>query len=105
MQRMNTIIRNEEEAELLEDVLVENNQALEMADIYSQTLSGTVDTFASIISNNLNIVMKVLAVVTIVLSVPTMIFSAYGMNLHMGGVPFGQHPMGFPIVTGLAVAL
>lgn len=52
-----------------------------MANIYSGILSGMMDAFASVISNNLNVVMKVLAIITAVLSVPTMIFSAYGMNV------------------------
>ena len=70
----------EEDEELLEDVIIENKQAIEMANIYSGILSGTMDAFASVISNNLNIVMKFLATVTIVLSIPTMIASFFGMN-------------------------
>ena len=71
----------EEDQELLEDVLIEVKQAIEMSNIYSNILSGTMDAFASVISNNLNIVMKVLTVITIVMSVPTMVFSFYGMNV------------------------
>ena len=70
-----------EDTELLEDVIIENKQAIEMTNIYSGILSGTTEAFASIISNNLNIVMKFLATVTIVMSIPTMIFSAYLPNL------------------------
>ena len=55
-----------------------------MSNIYSNILSGTMDAFASVISNNLNIVMKVLTVITIVMSVPTMVFSFYGMNIGEG---------------------
>ncbi|MFA9397006.1 MAG: magnesium transporter CorA family protein [Clostridiaceae bacterium] len=69
-----------EDKDVLEDVIIENKQAIEMANIYSNLLSGTMDAFASIISNNLNMVMRLLAAITIVMSIPTMIFSYYGMN-------------------------
>lgn len=67
--------------DLLDDVLIENKQAIEMANIYSDIQSGMMDAFASVISNNLNIVMKQLTVVTIILAIPTMIASFYGMNV------------------------
>lgn len=67
--------------ELLEDVMIENKQAIEMANIYSDIQSGMMDAFASVISNNLNIVMKQLTIVTIILAIPTMIASFYGMNV------------------------
>lgn len=94
-----------EDTELLEDVIVENKQAIEMANIYSGILSGMMDAFASVISNNLNIVMKILAVVTIVMSIPTMIFSAYGMNVNTAGMPFAGSPWGFIIVIAIALAI
>ncbi|MDR1734824.1 MAG: magnesium transporter CorA family protein [Oscillospiraceae bacterium] len=82
----------DEDQDLLEDVTVEFRQAVEMSEIYSSILSGTMDAFASIISNNLNIVMKVLSVITIVMAVPTMVFSFYGMNtddlLPLAGQPW-----------------
>ena len=71
---------SEEDQELLEDVIIEFKQAIEMADIYSSILSGTMDAFASVISNNLNIIMKVLTVITILMTVPNVVFSFYGMN-------------------------
>ncbi len=71
----------EEDEELLEDVITENKQAIDMADIYTNILGGTMDAFASIISNNLNIVMKFLAIITIVMAVPTIITSFFGMNV------------------------
>lgn len=74
-----------EDGELLDDVLIEVNQAIEMSTIYSNILSGTMDAFASIISNNLNIVMKVLASITIIMAIPTMFSSFYGMNV--SGLP------------------
>ncbi|NCC45091.1 MAG: magnesium transporter CorA family protein, partial [Clostridia bacterium] len=94
-----------EDTELLEDVIIENKQAIEMANIYSGILSGTMDAFASVISNNLNIVMKFLATVTIVMSIPTMIFSAYGMNLNGKGMPFANNPMGFLYVIIFSLIL
>ena len=69
--------------ELLEDVLIELRQAIEMTDIYSNILSGMMDAFASVISNNLNIVMKRLTVVSLVLNVPTLIVSFFGMNIQL----------------------
>lgn len=71
----------EEDEELLEDVLVEVKQAIEMCGIYSGILSGTMDAFASIISNNLNIVMKIMTSITIVMAIPNIIYSFYGMNV------------------------
>ena len=85
-----------EDEELLDDVIIENKQAIEMADIYSNILSGTMDAYASVISNNLNIVMKVLAVITIVMSIPTMIASFWGMNVP---VPLADSPHGFVVLV------
>lgn len=105
------LLRNEkikkypEDTDLLEDVIIENKQAIEMANIYSGILSGTMDAVASIISNNLNIVMKFLATITIVMSIPTMVSSFYGMNVNPAGVPFANHPQGFSIVLVLSVVL
>jgi magnesium transporter len=76
---------SEEDDELLDDVMTENVQALEMANIYSSILTGTMDAFASVISNNMNIVMKRLAIINIVLMIPTLIYSFYGMNVELPG--------------------
>lgn len=94
-----------EDSELLEDVIVENKQAIEMADIYSGILSGMMDAFASVISNNLNIVMKVLAIITIVMAIPTIVFSAYGMNVNVDGMPFAQSPFGFTIIVFMVIMI
>ena len=94
-----------EDTDLLEDVIIENKQAIEMANIYSGILSGTMDAFASVISNNLNIVMKFLATITIVMSIPTMVASFYGMNVNVAGMPFAQSPYGFWIVLAFAAGL
>lgn len=103
--RIEKIKKYPEDTDLLEDVIVENKQAIEMANIYSGILSGTMDAFASVISNNLNIVMKFLATVTIVMSIPTMVASFYGMNVNSHGMPFADSPYGFVVVLGFAVAL
>ena len=103
--RTEKIKKYPEDTDLLEDVIVENKQAIEMAGIYSGILSGTMDAFASVISNNLNIVMKFLATVTIVMSIPTMVASFYGMNVNSRGMPFANNPYGFVIVLGFALAL
>ncbi|MPM87129.1 Cobalt/magnesium transport protein CorA [bioreactor metagenome] len=94
-----------DDSELLEDVIVENKQAIEMADIYSGILSGMMDAFASVISNNLNIVMKVLAIITIVMAIPTIIFSAYGMNINAGSLPFASSPWSFAAIVGVSAVI
>ena len=78
----------EEDHDLLEDVLIEVRQAIEMAQIYSSIISSTMDAFSSIISNNLNVIMKVLTSITVLLTIPNIIFSFYGMNV--AGLPFDQ---------------
>jgi magnesium transporter len=83
LQKSSLIRFKEDERELLEDVVIENRQAIEMANIYSSILTGTMDAFASVISNNLNIVMKRLTIVSIVLMIPTLIYSFFGMNVEL----------------------
>jgi magnesium transporter len=97
--RLEDIKKYPEDTDLLEDVIVENRQAMEMAKIYSDILAGTMDAFASIISNNQNIVMKFLTSVTIIISIPTMIASFYGMNVN---VPFGDGDHTFFAIVALA---
>ena len=92
-----------DDEDLLEDVIIENKQAIEMANIYSGILSGMMDAFASVISNNLNIVMKFLATVTIVLSIPTMIASFFGMNFD--NIPLGHSPFGFFTIIVLTLII
>ena len=105
LSRTDIIKKYQEDEELLADVIVENKQAIEMANIYSGILTGMMGTFASIISNNLGEVMQMLAVVTIVISIPTIIFSAYGMNVPSEGMPFGVHRWGFAIIILFSVIL
>ena len=92
----------EEDKDLLEDVAVETKQAMEMCSIYRDILSGTMDAYASVISNNLNIIMKVLTSVTLVISVPTLIASFWGMNT---GVPFEGQSWGFWVVLGISIVI
>lgn len=92
----------EDDQDLLEDVLIEIKQAIEMCNIYSGILSGTMDAFASIISNNLNIVMKILAAVTMVMAIPNIIFSFYGMNV--SGLP-GANAMVPLLITGVLMII
>lgn len=92
----------EEDEDILEDAIIENKQAIEMCKIYTDILSGTMDTYASIISNNLNIVMKFLASMTIVMAIPTMISSFFGMNV---GLPFQNSSLGFVIILGISVII
>ena len=79
----------EEDHDLLEDVLIEVRQAIEMANIYSSIISGMMDAFASVISYNLNVIMKVLTSITVLLTVPNIIFGFYGMNI-TAGLPLDQ---------------
>ena len=102
MLRLNLLKMYEEDKDLLEDVIIENQQAIEMAETYSSILSGMMDAFASVISNNLNIVMKFLTSFTIILSLPTMVASIYGMNV---GLPFQDKPYAFLLIISIAVLL
>ena len=97
---------SEDDRDYLEDAMVEYQQELETATIHANILNGTLDTFASIINNNLNNVMKYLTAATIMLAAPTLIASLYGMNI---GLPFQNHAHAFSIVMGfsglLAIAI
>jgi magnesium transporter len=100
MLKLELLQKYPEDQDILEDVIIENKQAIEMANIYSNILSGTMDAFASVISNNLNIVMKLLASLTIVMAIPNIVFSSFGMNVN--GIPFNNSPMGFWLAYGIA---
>jgi magnesium transporter len=91
----------EDDTDKLEDVMIEVRQALEMCDIYSNILSGTMDAFASMISNNLNVIMKTLTIITILMTIPTMVFSYYGMNLE----PLSHLPLNDTAWFPLALAI
>jgi magnesium transporter len=89
----------EDDTELLDDVIIENKQAIEMVDMHRSILEGMMDGFASIINNNVNQIMKFLAAITIILSIPTMLASFWGMNVP---VAFATNTNGFWIVTGIS---
>jgi magnesium transporter len=92
----------EDDKELLDDVIIENRQGIEMANIYSNILSGMMDAFASVINNNLTLVMKFLTSVTIIFMIPTFVSSTFGMNVPL---PFQNSPHAFLIVTGISLLL
>jgi magnesium transporter len=87
---------------MLDDVIIENKQAIEMANIYSNILSGMMDAFASVINNNLTLVMKFLTSVTIIFMIPTFVSSTFGMNVPL---PFQNSAHAFLIVTAISLML
>lgn len=103
--KVDSIKKYPEDTDLLEDVITENKQAIEMAHVYTGILNSMMDTFSSVISNNVNGVMKFLTTITIVMAIPTMVFSAYGMNLNLNGIPFSGSHDGFLIVILISLAL
>lgn len=102
LQRSQLFRTYPEDEDLLEDVLTENQQAIEMTNIAGNILSQMMDAFASIISNNLNAVMKFLASITIVLSLPIMVASFFGMNVRL---PFQDYPLAFPLTLLVSVLI
>jgi magnesium transporter len=102
IERTNFLGLTEDEKEFLNDLIVDNSQALEMANIYTNILSSTLDAFASIIANNQNQVLKRLAVITIVMTFPVLIASLFGMNVPSG---FEHSPYAFYIVALLSLAI
>lgn len=103
LARLEAYKRFEADLDLLEDTQIEINQAIEMCTIYREIISGMTDAFASVISNNVNNVMRVLAVITIVLSVPTLVASIFGMNFK--NMPLTENDVGFWIVIGASILL
>lgn len=94
------INQDEEKSEMLQDIIVDSSQALEMANVYTNILTSTMDAFASIISNNLNVVMRRLTSVTIILMLPTLVASLYGMNVK---IPLEDSPYAFYIIMAFSV--
>lgn len=103
--KVESVKKYPEDTDLLEDVITENKQAIEMAHVYTGILNSMMDTFSSVISNNVNGVMKFLTTITIVMAIPTMVFSAYGMNLNLSGIPFSGSHDGFLIVILISLVL
>jgi magnesium transporter len=102
VQRTQIFNYYEEDQDLLEDVLTENQQAIQMTNINTEILSSMTDAFASIISNNINAVMKVLAALTIIINLPLLVASFYGMNVSLPGA---EREHAFMLVVGLAAGL
>lgn len=98
-RNMQGIVHDED---LMEDVVIETKQALEMSNVYSDIQSGMMDAFASVISNNLNVIMKQLTSVTIILMIPTLMASLYGMNVPNS---FEDSPYAFAYIIGFSVFL
>ena len=96
------IREDEDMTDLLEDIIIDNRQALEMANIYTNILSGTMDSYSSIIANNLNMVIQRLTIITIVLMVPTLVSSFFGMNVSL---PLHDNKYAFLLILIIAVIL
>jgi magnesium transporter len=103
MLKLELLQKYPEDQDILEDVIIENKQAIEMTNIYNNILTGTMDAFGSVISNNLNIVMKLLASITIVLSIPNIIFGSFGMNV--AGIPLAKHANSFWLIYGITAII
>ena len=98
------IRKDEDKMDLFEDIIIDNSQALEMSNVYTNILSGTMEAYASIISNNLNVVIQRLTLITIILMVPTLIASFFGMNVD---VPFKSEnsPVSFYAIIGISLII
>lgn len=98
----------EEELELLEDVQIENKQAVEMTKVFTSILANTMDAYASIINNNVNVIMKFLASIAIILSIPNTIYSLFGMNIPLPFQqlePLKESPHAFYVVNAIVIGL
>ncbi len=93
---------NEDHTDLFEDIIIDNSQALEMANVHTNILNGTMEAYASIISNNLNVVIQRLTIITIILMVPTLVASFYGMNVPL---PFEGDPMAFYYIIAISILI
>jgi magnesium transporter len=100
LMRLESVKKYPEDEELLEDAIVENKQAIEMANVYSSILDVTMEAYSSVISNNLNAVMKVLTSITIIMTIPTMLFSFFGMNVPL---PWQSSSVGALAISGVAL--
>lgn len=103
LTRYSGIKKFPEDQELLDDVIVENLQAIEMTQIYRDILKGTRELMSTMIDNRQNEIMKYLTAITIVMAIPTIISGIYGMNVNGDGMPFSQSPYGFAIVCGITL--
>lgn len=103
LSKGNIIAMYDEDIELLEDTIIETKQGVEMCSIYKEILTNITDTYATIVSNNLNVAMKFLTGITIVLAVPTMISSFLGMNVRLGD--FADSNYAFIFICGLSLII
>jgi len=105
LNKQNILKKYEEDQDVIEDASIENKQAAEMCSIYREIVNGTMDAYGTIISNNVNAIMKFLTALTLVISVPTLVASLFGMNL--GGIPWNNNnsPWGFAVVCGISIVL
>lgn len=105
LRRYKHIPQFPEDEELLEDVRVENRQAIEMCTIYREIIDGTSELMAKVINNRLNNTMQRLTSITIILAIPTVISGLYGMNVLTSGMPFANIPAGFTIISILTLVI
>ena len=105
LTRYSRIKQYPEDRELLEDVIIENKQAIEMTQIYRDIINGTRELLSTVINNRLNNVMKLLASITIVMAIPTIISGLFGMNVNSLGMPFAASPWGFAIICGITLLI
>ncbi|MBQ9198907.1 MAG: magnesium transporter CorA family protein [Lachnospiraceae bacterium] len=105
LTRYSGIKKFPEDQELLDDVIVENLQAIEMTQIYRDIIKGTRELMSTVIDNRLNNIMKYLAAITIVMAIPTIISGIYGMNVAGRWMPLSQTPYGFYIICGIIVLI
>ncbi len=105
LERYSSIKQYPEDRELLDDVMVENKQAIEMTNIYRDIIKGTRELMTSIINNRLNNVMKFLAAITIVMSIPSIISGLYGMNVAGEWMPLSETPYGFYIICAITLVI
>ena len=94
---------DENYADLFEDIIIDNAQALGVANVYTNILGSTMEAYASIVSNNLNVIIHRLTIMTIILLVPSMIAGFYGMNLSY--LPFKDSPLAFPFIILISILL
>lgn len=101
LRRYKHIPQYPEDEDILEDVQVENRQAIEMATIYREIVDGTIELMSNVINNRLNNTMKYLTSITLVMAVPTIVSGLYGMNVDTSGMPFASMKVGFGVICGL----
>ena len=94
-----------EDKELLDDVIIENKQAIEMTVIYRDIINGTRELMSSVLDNRLNNVMKTLTSITLIMAVPTVISGIYGMNVNAEGMPMAASPFGFTAICGIIIVV